>query len=142
MAVKAKQCTPSQTAETDLSIVEASVDSGINALRVDLVDEDSSFWPLQPGWEEMFFFCDEKVALVPYERGVREQEAKRTLPELRITYPGVNCVPLRAPETSPAGKVISPELRDGHEARHWLKKHSTRCPDRMHVHAFCHKDLP
>lgn len=71
-----------QTAETELSIVEAWVDPGIDVLRVDLIDEDPPVWPLQFGWEEMFLFRDEKVALVHYERGVREQEAKRTLPEL------------------------------------------------------------
>lgn len=71
-----------RTAETELSAVEASVNSVINALRVNLIDQDPPFRPLQLCWEEMFLFCDEEVALVPYERSVREQEAKRSLPEL------------------------------------------------------------
>ena len=119
--------------------MEASVDSGINVLGIDLVDEDPPCWPLQLCWKEMFLFCDEKVALVPYKRGVRKQETKRTLPELFLV---VICVLVRAPAVSRAGQVTSPESRYEQEAWYWFKKNSPGRPYKMHVHAFCHKDLP
>lgn len=43
-----------QTAETELSVVEASVDPVIIALRVNLIDQDPPFRPLQLCWEVMF----------------------------------------------------------------------------------------
>ena len=70
-----------QAAQMDLSVKELRVDPRIDALRVELVDEDPPGRPPHLRQKQVVVGSDGEVALVRDQGSMREQEAERTAPK-------------------------------------------------------------
>ena len=73
-----------QTAEAELFIFESFIDFVVYVLNVELLNQGHSCASRHLFWKQTLLSCDFKVALVCNQRGVGEEEAESTCPQLFV----------------------------------------------------------